>query len=85
MSCLCPSGVDTPMLAGTALASSSSVVGTVREPGEVADIVVRALAEERFLILTDPQAEEWLARKAAEQERWLRGMWRVQERLETEA
>lgn len=82
VSCLCPSGVNTPMLASTALAASPTLVGDVLEPEEVAAIVVAALAEERFLILTDPQAEEWLGRKAADQERWLRGMRRVQESLE---
>lgn len=82
VSCLCPSGVNTPMLASTSFAASPTLVGDVREPEEVAEIVVAGLAEERFLILTDPQAEEWLARKAADQERWLRGMRRVQESLE---
>lgn len=48
----------------------------------VAIVVVAAIAEERFLILTDPQAEEWLSRKAADQERWLRGMRRVQDAIE---
>lgn len=85
VSCLCPSGVNTPMLASTALAASPALVGAVAEPEEVADLVVRALAEERFLILTDPQAEEWLARKAGDQERWLRGMRRVQQDLDADA
>jgi hypothetical protein len=47
-------------------------------PEEVADIVVQGLADERFLILTHPQVAEWVQRKAADPERWIRGMRRVQ-------
>ena len=47
-------------------------------PEEVADIVVQGLADERFLILTHPQMAEWVQRKAADPERWIRGMRRVQ-------
>jgi NAD(P)-dependent dehydrogenase (short-subunit alcohol dehydrogenase family) len=81
VSCLCPLGVNTPMLAGTDTSFSRAVAGPVKEPEEVADIVVEALAAERFLILTDPVAEEWMQRKTSDMERWLRGMRRLQERV----
>jgi hypothetical protein len=45
-------------------------------------MVVDAIREERFLILTDPQADEWMGRKASDLERWLRGMRRMQQRME---
>lgn len=45
-------------------------------------MVVDAIAAERFLILTDPIAQVWMARKTDDLERWLGGMRRVQERLE---
>src|SRR5262245_4508323 len=85
VSCLCPLGVRTPMLGDPASPVAQATVGPVKEPDEVADMVVAALAEERFLILTDPIAQEWMDRKARDLERWLRGMRGVQEGLERTA
>lgn len=45
-------------------------------------MVVDAMTEERFLILTDPIAQEWMQRKTNDPERWLRGMRRLQVELE---
>jgi len=44
----------------------------------VAEEVVKGLAEERFLILPHPEVAEFFGRKAADYERWLRGMRRLQ-------
>jgi short-subunit dehydrogenase len=82
VSCLCPLGVRTPMLGDPNSAFAQAAVGPIKEPEQVADMVVEALAEERFLILTDPIAKEWMDRKAQDLERWLRGMRRVQQGLE---
>ncbi|MEC8924263.1 MAG: short-chain dehydrogenase, partial [Actinomycetota bacterium] len=54
----------------------------IREPEEVAQQVLDAIAEERFLILTDQIAQTWMERKTADPDRWLRGMNRLQQRLE---
>ena len=48
---------------------------------DVAAMVVEAIEEERFLILTDPIAQTWIERKTSDLERWLRGMRRIQEHL----
>ncbi len=45
-------------------------------------MVSDAVFEERFLILTDPIAETWMARKAGDLECWLNGMRRMQARIE---
>jgi NAD(P)-dependent dehydrogenase (short-subunit alcohol dehydrogenase family) len=82
VSLLAPLGVRTPMLGDTNSPFASTVAGPIREPEEVADMVVEAVREERFLILTDPMAETWMGRKASDLERWLRGMRRMQQRLE---
>jgi NAD(P)-dependent dehydrogenase (short-subunit alcohol dehydrogenase family) len=82
VSCLCPLGVRTPMLGDPSSPFAQVAVGPIKEPDQVADMVVEALAEERFLILTDPIAKEWMDRKAQDLERWLRGMRRMQEGLE---
>ena len=81
-SLLAPLGVRTPMLGDTSFAASSAV-GPVKEPEEVARQVVDAVAEERFLILTDPVAQTWMERKTGDLERWLGGMRRLQAKIDS--
>jgi NAD(P)-dependent dehydrogenase (short-subunit alcohol dehydrogenase family) len=82
VSLLAPLGVRTPMLGDTNSPFATLAAGPIKEPEEVADMVVDAITEERFLILTDEIAQEWMGRKTGDIERWLRGMRRVQERME---
>jgi NAD(P)-dependent dehydrogenase (short-subunit alcohol dehydrogenase family) len=81
-SLLAPLGVRTPMLGDPSFAASSAV-GPIKEPEEVAQQVVDAVAEERFLILTDPIAQTWMERKTNDLERWLGGMRRLQAKLDS--
>lgn len=81
-SLLAPLGVRTPMLGDVDPATASAVLGPIKEPEEVAQLVVDAMREERFLVLTDPIAQTWMDRKAGDLERWLRGMRRVQTQLD---
>jgi NAD(P)-dependent dehydrogenase (short-subunit alcohol dehydrogenase family) len=81
VSCLCPMGVRTAMLAGEEL--SHRVVrgaGAVLEPEQVADAVVAAVEREQFLILPHPEVLTFFQRKALDYERWLAGMRRLQSR-----
>ena len=78
-------GVNTNMLradASSALEASATAsvlsAGPVLEPEQVADIVVRGLADERFLILPHPEVLTFLGRKASDYDRWLAGMRRLQ-------
>jgi NAD(P)-dependent dehydrogenase (short-subunit alcohol dehydrogenase family) len=82
VSLLAPLGVRTPMLGDTSSPFARTVAGPIKEPEEVAAMVVDAIAEERFLILTDPIAQTWIDRKSSDIERWLDGMRRVQQRFE---
>ena len=82
VSCLCPLGVRTPMFAGAAGPWAEEAAGPVKEPEEVAEMVVEAMREERFLILTDPIAQEWMNGKTAKLGRWLGGMNKLQRRIE---
>jgi NAD(P)-dependent dehydrogenase (short-subunit alcohol dehydrogenase family) len=77
---LCPLGIDTPMLAHTppALRAAS---GGVRTADEVAQNVIDGFEREELLILTDPNAAEWIGRKSNDLERWLEGMRRVQDKF----
>ncbi len=84
VSCLCPMGVRTAMLAGEEL--SHRVVrsaGEVLEPSEVADVVVAGVDREQFLILPHPEVLMFFQRKGMDYERWLAGMRRLQARTET--
>ena len=83
VSLLAPLGVRTPMLGDIGSAFARTVAGPIKEPDDVAGMVVDAIQEERFLILTDPIAQTWMERKTADVERWLHGMRRVQHQLET--
>ena len=82
VSLLAPLGVRTPMLGSSSSAFVNNAAGPIREPEEVARMVSDAVYEERFLILTDPIAETWMARKTNDLERWLNGMRRMQAKIE---
>jgi NAD(P)-dependent dehydrogenase (short-subunit alcohol dehydrogenase family) len=88
VSCLCPQGVNTNMLrAGDdpAAGPGSAVVraaGRVLEPSEVADIVLAAIADERFLILPHEEVLTYWRRKTDDTERWLAGMRKLQARID---
>jgi NAD(P)-dependent dehydrogenase (short-subunit alcohol dehydrogenase family) len=78
VSCLCPQGVRTPMLE-TAPASTRSLLGeSALHPDEVADAVVKGLADETFLILPHAEVATYVRRKADDHDRWIRGMRRLQ-------
>ena len=80
VSCLCPQGVRTPMLDSASARVRGLLDESAIEPDAVADAVIAGLADERFLILPHPEVAEYVRRKAADHDRWLRGMRRLQER-----
>jgi NAD(P)-dependent dehydrogenase (short-subunit alcohol dehydrogenase family) len=77
VSCLCPQGVKTRMLRNAEFGGGAFLLDTAIEPEAVAESVVAGLAEERFLILPHPEVAEYFRRKAADYDRWLRGMRRL--------
>ncbi len=87
VSCLCPQGVNTAMLrAGddpTAGISSAVVrsAGTVLEPADVAEVALATIQAETFFILPHPEVLGYLQRKAADPDRWLAGMRKLQARM----
>lgn len=78
VSALCPQGVRTGMLKRAEFGGGAFLLEGALEPEQVAEEVVKGLAEERFLILPHPEVAEFFGRKAADYERWLRGMRRLQ-------
>jgi NAD(P)-dependent dehydrogenase (short-subunit alcohol dehydrogenase family) len=90
VSCLCPMGVDTKLLnAGrssedpsrSAASRAVTSAGEVLAPSQVADVVIEALDDERFLILPHERVLEMFRQKGSDYDRWLRGMRRYQDRL----
>ncbi|WP_064255971.1 SDR family oxidoreductase [Rhodococcus sp. D-6] len=91
VSCLCPMGVNTPLLysgdaSGHALGELATravtTAGAVLEPVDVAETVFSAMEEEHFLILPHPEVLEMYRNKGADYDRWLRGMRRYRQALE---
>lgn len=81
VSCLCPQGVRTNMLAGSGPGGVALLGAGAIDPDEVAEAVVRGLAEERFLILPHPEVADYVRTKATEPDRWLGGMRKLQRRI----
>jgi NAD(P)-dependent dehydrogenase (short-subunit alcohol dehydrogenase family) len=79
VSALCPQGVRTAMLAQEG--ERSFLAAGALQPEQVAQAVVEAIRDERFLILPHPEAGEFFRRKAVDYERWLRGMRRLRARI----
>lgn len=69
VSCVVSEGVRTDMLRG-AQGEWFAAAGAI-EPEESADITVRGIRDERFLILTHPKVEKYFQSKAADYDNWL--------------
>ena len=63
---------------GEQAAAVVGAAGAIIEPEQVADAVVEALREERFLILPHPEVLTFFQRKGSDYDRWLAGMRRLQ-------
>ena len=81
VSCLCPQGVKTDMLAAERRVGLEFLTDSALEPEAVADIVLQGVADEKFLILPHPEVAEYFNRKAQDYDRWLRGMRRMRTRI----
>ncbi len=80
VSVLCPQAVRTAMTAESANGGVAGVDGMI-EPEEVADCVIEALGEERFMILPHPTVAKYLQNKVGDYDRWLSGMRRLRARF----
>jgi NAD(P)-dependent dehydrogenase (short-subunit alcohol dehydrogenase family) len=81
VSCLCPQGVKTDMLAAERRLGFDFLTAGALEPEQVADVVVEGIRTEKFLILPHPEVAEYFGRKAQDYDRWLRGMRRLRTNL----
>ncbi len=84
VSCICPLGVRTEMLAEDAYLAP--VIGpTALSADQVAKCTVEGVREERFLILPHAEVGQHFERKATQYDRWLRGMAQLKARLEEDS
>lgn len=81
---LCPQGVRTNMLADTGESGQRLLAAGALEPDQVADEVVEALGDGRFLVLPHPEVAEYYAARAARPEKWQAGMRKLQRKLEAD-
>jgi NAD(P)-dependent dehydrogenase (short-subunit alcohol dehydrogenase family) len=81
VSCLCPQGVKTDMLAAERKLGLNFLTENALEPDAVAEIVLRGVHDEKFLILPHPEVAEYFRRKAEDYDRWLKGMRRLRAKI----
>ncbi|OHV48405.1 SDR family oxidoreductase [Pseudofrankia sp. BMG5.36] len=71
VSCFCPGPMLTRMLLSNGFAADDPAISGALTPEQVADLVVRALADERFLILTQPDDVRALVGKGTDYDAWV--------------
>lgn len=93
VSMLCPQAVETNILMnspdnlGSEVESGTLDVAAadgVLQPEQLADTVIDAMREERFLVLPHPEVQTYRERKASDIDRWLSGMRRFQAQIYSE-
>jgi len=81
VSCLCPQGVRTPMLLGQDGDRKSFLLEGSVSAEQVADDVIAAMRDERFLVLPHAELLEMYRHKGGDYDRWIKGMRRYQRTL----
>jgi len=79
---ICPQGVRTPMMTGISPVAELILGDSAITPDVVADAVLAGLADGRFLILPHPEVARMYAGRAADPDRWLGGMNKLQRKVE---
>ncbi|MGW8381093.1 SDR family oxidoreductase [Streptomyces sp. ODS28] len=79
---ICPQGVRTDMLDGTGAAGDLVLAPGAIEPEEVASALFAAMEEQRFMVLPHEGSDQLYAARAADPDQWLRGMNKLQRKLE---
>ena len=70
------------MLAQSGQAGQVVLQDAAIEPEQVAEALLAGMADGRFLILPHPEVRGYYQGRAADTDKWLRGMNRMQQRIE---
>ena len=82
VSCVCPQGVRTNMLAAAVEAGQAAHLSiSMIEPEDVAEAVIDGLGREQFLILPHPEVRDYFLMKATDYDRWIGGMRKLRRKL----
>jgi NAD(P)-dependent dehydrogenase (short-subunit alcohol dehydrogenase family) len=71
VSCFCPGPMLTPMLLSNNFPPDHPIYQMALTPDRVADLLVRAISEERFLVVDSDSTRNSLVSKAADYDRWI--------------
>ncbi len=82
---ICPMGVRTGMFDGSNPTMEKLLGAAAIMPEDVADAVMAGIADGRFLILPHPDVAGMYAGRAADPDRWLTGMNKLQQYLEDDS
>ncbi|OHV28007.1 short-chain dehydrogenase [Parafrankia soli] len=74
VSCFCPGAMLTPMLLANGLPADHPVLRSAPTPDAQADRLVRAIDEERFLIVDSEQGPDAMLAKLTDYDRWIDGI-----------
>lgn len=77
--CLCPEGVNTPLVQG--IEGGAQGLGGYLEPEEVAEALLKAMEERRFLVMTHANTPAYVATKGQDRDRWVGGMRKLRRML----
>ena len=81
VSMLCPQAVRTAMYKQGTDSSVAAGVDGIMEPEELADVVVRELEKESFMILPHPIVLEYMRNKTSNYDRWIGGMHKLMRKI----
>jgi len=79
---ICPLGVNTRMLENSGPLKGVLTRDPVLEPEEVAEALITAIADDRFLVLPHPQVGDYYAYRATNTDAWLAAMNHLQQQLD---
>jgi NAD(P)-dependent dehydrogenase (short-subunit alcohol dehydrogenase family) len=80
--CLCPQGVRTRMVSSDPKGEAEvAASGLILAPEEVADSVLEAVRQNRFLVLPHPEVHDYEKQKVSDRDAWLSGMRRLLGRI----
>ncbi|MDQ4053947.1 MAG: SDR family oxidoreductase [Actinomycetota bacterium] len=79
---ICPQGVQTRMLEQAGPLKDLLSRDEALTPEQVADAWIASLADDRFLVLPHPEVGAYYAARAADTDRWLAGMRRLQSKVD---